>query len=115
MGTVTAPTTAINLSTYGTTLGTVSGAVTVPIYGVPASRLGTSDAQTVDVLTSVQVSGYASTSRDLAVFSSLNTPTTAINLSTYGTTLGTVSGAVTVPIYGVPASRLGTSDAQTVD
>ena len=82
------PTTAINLSTYGTTLGTVSGAVTVPIYGVPASRLGTSDAQTVDVLTSVQVSGSASTSRGAAVSFG--------DIADKAVTLGPAIGTVTV-------------------
>jgi hypothetical protein len=57
----------------------------------------------------------AATGETLDLTTSLNTPTTGIDMSRYSATLGTVSGAITAPFYGLPTTRLVTGESQTLD
>ena|SRR5438067_10132696 len=57
----------------------------------------------------------AATGETILVVASLNTATTAIDMGQYVTTLGTVAGNVTAPFYGLPATRLISGEAQTLD
>jgi hypothetical protein len=57
----------------------------------------------------------AATGETLDMTTSLNTPTTGIDMSRYSAALGTVGGNVTAPFYGLPATRLVAGESQTLD
>jgi hypothetical protein len=66
-------------------------------------------------LTQTATVANAATGENLLVVASLNTPTTAIDMGMYQATLGTVSGSVTAPFYGLAAARLVAAESQTLD
>jgi hypothetical protein len=66
-------------------------------------------------LTQTATIANAATGETILVVASLNTPTTAIDMGTYQAVLGTVSGNVTAPFYGLAATRLSAGESQTLD
>jgi hypothetical protein len=57
----------------------------------------------------------AAAAENISVIASLNTPTTAIDMGAYVSTLGSVSAGVTAPFYGLPSARLIAGESQTLD